>query len=1183
MAAFSVVSRRADILAPPLYDVSQEQRVEERTLQIPSLAWALTTQLVCVLHQEELEWTAGDGTLSSKKVEQMARWLNTRLLFGCSALEHIQAATSAKYDRSLDSFEAFDRSELLQTTLAMEESEDTEDRSRAEDISSEFDMDLGTEERAAGVLSETRTDKKIVEDTNDLFQGFGRPLEVVKANMNPIQLPEKTVSQSSMSREPPNKAFDSDTRIQSSETGKDEEDRIKKDSCNQVDEEPTNQTATADDMGLNTAAEIMPVNAASQNLDVFEEIEQPTTEMKSFEDAAINISTTINILPSHDPREDESVTVEEVERETMLTLETEATHASVDSIVEQDETLWQPKDGPNVGESEEMDVAPASNNRVASESIENKDGTNSARVREMELNHNGDEGPVKVSKLLDRRIRQVAATISHSFQASGFNPPLFTRNGHFQTIFSFVARNKNPVLTEFRWDERTRMTTPDGDFFNVDWKFSDCDANVGRPSDDVPLVLVCHGLQANSNSPLAKDMARAYNHVGMDVACINFRGCCGEINNGPFGYHLSFTDDLKLMVEHIASTRPGTTIFLSGFSLGANVVTKLLAEMGTEALLKYNICGAAVNALPFDFLKVGPNFSDKGLTKLLYGNGLLESLKDRVLQNFDDQDYSFTKEDVLNCKTLREFDDLAVCDVYDFDGYKDYHRKSSTIDVLDKVAVPQLVVQALDDPFFKGNTNPPNNAGQPMRIHYTEHGGHCGYVSVGAGDNRKEASWMPSEMARFLKHVNDQRSIQHDTYKLDQLRIKKEVPSEPMDASTPQLLVPNRERAAKISNSFQTRDFVPAAYARNSHVQTVMGALLRKDTVYASPDLSTFLSQFSKVKDDFQWDKRQRLETPDDDYFDVDWKVSSMDFESKDVPLVIICHGLQANSDSPLVKDMTEAFLNVGMGVACINCRGCSGEVSRTPRSYHLGFTEDLEQLVSFVSSKYPGKRIYLSGFSLGANVVTKFLGDLGDDAFKYNIGGAAVNALPFEVAKSTANLNEPGLTKSLYADRILDSMYVRIEDMLDEGVEFPFPREKVRECKTIMDMENLVVAPFFGFDDAWDYYEKTGTLKLVGKVSVPELVIQSRDDPFLLGQSDLISKPEWPLRLQYTEYGGHCGHVFHSTECGYETSWMPTELARFLAHVELSLRSTDAKIEEGVAAFELNPAFEKSQKIGSK
>ena len=88
-----------------------------------------------------------------------------------------------------------------------------------------------------------------------------------------------------------------------------------------------------------------------------------------------------------------------------------------------------------------------------------------------------------------------------------------------------------------------------------------------------------------------------------------------------------------------------------------------------------------------------------------------------------------------------------------------------------------------------------------------------------------------------------------------------------------------------------------------------------------------------------------------------------------------------------------------------------------------MGFTDDLLQQITNIHSNNPNKRIYLSGFSLGAGVVTKLLADLGEDAYRYNICGAAVNAVPFDAAQSAANLNGKGITKSIYGDRLLKSM----------------------------------------------------------------------------------------------------------------------------------------------------------------
>lgn len=112
---------------------------------------------------------------------------------------------------------------------------------------------------------------------------------------------------------------------------------------------------------------------------------------------------------------------------------------------------------------------------------------------------------------------------------------------------------------------------------------------------------------------------------------------------------------------------------------------------------------------------------------------------------------------------------------------------------------------------------------------------------------------------------------------------------------------------------------------------------------------------------------------------------------SDDPPVVIICHGLGSCGDSPLAEDMAMAFNTIQMDAVCINFRGCSGESDLTPRSYHVGFTDDLLHQIRIIQAAHPRKRIYLSGFSLEVGVVTKLLADLGDEGSKY---GADVNAV---------------------------------------------------------------------------------------------------------------------------------------------------------------------------------------------
>lgn len=390
------------------------------------------------------------------------------------------------------------------------------------------------------------------------------------------------------------------------------------------------------------------------------------------------------------------------------------------------------------------------------------------------------------------------------------------------------------------------------------------------------------------------------------------------------------------------------------------------------------------------------------------------------------------------------------------------------------------------------------------------------------------------------------------------------------------------KQAVRWSHSFMKQDYKPAWFATNAHIQTVLGALYRKETMYMDDimesdkvTLSSLLSWIANARmtrmvasidddeqnasknnprplDVFQWDDRQRVWTHDGDFHDVDWKYSQQPPETSSTrPVVLICHGLETNSNSPLAQDMAIAFNHAGFDVACINFRGCSGELNLTPRGYHLGFYDDLLNFCKQIHDESPNRRIYLSGFSLGAGVVTKMLADLGDDAHEYSIAGAAVNAVPMDCGQCSATLNEEGFSKAIYGKRLLKSMQDRIRKQYD-SCQFPFEKDEIDKCRSIMDVENLLIAPTFGFEDAWDYYDKCKTVDVLDRITVPELIVQALDDPFFEGIDYPMNNPQLAVNIQYTTYGGHCGYVFHTErDPGAIASWMPFQLARFLAHLE--------------------------------
>lgn len=205
----------------------------------------------------------------------------------------------------------------------------------------------------------------------------------------------------------------------------------------------------------------------------------------------------------------------------------------------------------------------------------------------------------------------------------------------------------------------------------------------------------------------------------------------------------------------------------------------------------------------------------------------------------------------------------------------------------------------------------------------------------------------------------------------------------------------------EISRSFQAREFRPSFFS-NEHYQTIIGSEALRVKIFGS------------YPRDFQTTRR-RILTPDGDFFDVDFTSNVNPLES--TPIVLILHGLESNSQGPLVTKMTSSFLKKGFCCCLVSFRSCSGEENRTPGAYHLGFTSDLDFLVrQVIKEEFPKKRIYLAGFSLGGNVCLKYLGELGELATQLNIYGAAVTSVPFDPVASQGKIDAPGFNRMVYS-----------------------------------------------------------------------------------------------------------------------------------------------------------------------
>ena len=285
---------------------------------------------------------------------------------------------------------------------------------------------------------------------------------------------------------------------------------------------------------------------------------------------------------------------------------------------------------------------------------------------------------------------------------------------------------------------------------------------------------------------------------------------------------------------------------------------------------------------------------------------------------------------------------------------------------------------------------------------------------------------------------------------------------------------------------------------------------------------------------------RKRLETKDGDFLDLDF--STVNSSS----ITIIIHGLEGSSNSSYVKSLTKLLNDQLIDVVALNLKGCSGEPNRLLSSYHSGKTDDLEEVISYLSENYNYENIHLVGFSLGGNIILKYLGEEIYSSHK-KIRSAVTVSTPCDLKRSSVELSK--FWNNLYMKRFLVSLKNKLKI---KSVQFPdsfLDMEKISNARDFFDMDNLYTAPAHGFKNAFDYWKKSSSKQFIPHIKTPTLLITSKDDPFLSKSCIPIqeAKNNPNFILEITSYGGHVG--FNSSFSKTNNYWLENKILEFLIH----------------------------------
>ncbi len=318
-------------------------------------------------------------------------------------------------------------------------------------------------------------------------------------------------------------------------------------------------------------------------------------------------------------------------------------------------------------------------------------------------------------------------------------------------------------------------------------------------------------------------------------------------------------------------------------------------------------------------------------------------------------------------------------------------------------------------------------------------------------------------------------------------------------------------RAARHCNLTE-RVFKPRPAFRNRHLQTLWPGLFRR-----------------RPRPRF---RREILATPDGDFLDIDW------LNETGAPPVVLLHGLEGSSRSPYIRGLAKALAAKQFCVAVMHFRGCGGRPNQRPRGYHSGETGDLNFFIGVLRRRFPGRRPAAVGFSLGGNVLLRYLarGDVDDALF-----AAAAVSVPFDLAQAADNLRR-GFAR-FYQWWLLRAMKRSLRKKF-RAVAMPFPRPPLRAIKNFRDFDNAFTAPLHGFAGAEDYYRQCGSAGVLHRIRIPTLLIQARDDPFT-GAVD--PGPLAPcVRAEFSRHGGHAGFVA-GNPLSAPCYWLDRRIADFL------------------------------------
>jgi predicted alpha/beta-fold hydrolase len=284
--------------------------------------------------------------------------------------------------------------------------------------------------------------------------------------------------------------------------------------------------------------------------------------------------------------------------------------------------------------------------------------------------------------------------------------------------------------------------------------------------------------------------------------------------------------------------------------------------------------------------------------------------------------------------------------------------------------------------------------------------------------------------------------------------------------------------------------------------------------------------------------RRERWTTPDDDFVDLDF----LDGDANK-PFIVLFHGLEGSSNSHYARSLMAHIKTLGWSGTVAHFRGCSGHANTAPRFYHSGDAQEIDwilrRLAPLVRAQGAGK-FYATGVSLGGNALLRWLGESQHQA--EIVDAACAVSAPIDLAGGGAALGRG--FNMIYTRIFLETLKVKSLAKLEQ---FPglFDREAMARARDLYAFDNVVTAPLHGFLNTDDYWHRASAKYVLDDITVPTLVLNARNDPFLPAKFLPQKTTSKSVTLEYPACGGHVG--FATGPFPGRLNWLPQRMVGFL------------------------------------